>query len=37
MPLSVTGFSGDPLADIRATERIVFVMKEGQVFKSPGR
>jgi hypothetical protein len=25
---------GDPLADIRATERVVFVMRGGKVFKN---
>ncbi len=29
----IVAVDGDPLADIRATERVVFVMKEGQVFK----
>ena len=29
----IVAVAGDPLADIRATERVVFVMKEGQVFK----
>ncbi len=29
----IVAVAGDPLADIRATERVVFVMKAGQVFK----
>ena len=29
----IVAVAGDPLADIRATERVVFVMKEGKVFK----
>ncbi len=31
----VIAVPGDPLRDIRATERVVFVMKEGQVYKRP--
>ena len=27
--------TGDPLKDIRATEKVVFVMKNGVVFKQP--
>jgi imidazolonepropionase-like amidohydrolase len=30
----VVAVSGNPLDDIHATERVVFVMKEGRVFKS---
>jgi imidazolonepropionase-like amidohydrolase len=33
----VVAVAGDPLADIRATERVVFVMKGGQVYRSPSR
>ncbi len=33
----IVAVPGDPLKDIRATERVVFVMKGGQVFKSPAR
>ena len=33
----IVAVPGDPLKDIRATERVVFVMKGGKVFKSPGR
>jgi imidazolonepropionase-like amidohydrolase len=31
----LVGVPGDPLADITATERVVFVMKDGVVHKSP--
>ncbi len=31
----IVAVPGDPLKDIRATERVVFVMKAGRVFKSP--
>ncbi len=33
----VVAVPGDPLADITATERVIFVMKEGVVAKRPGR
>jgi imidazolonepropionase-like amidohydrolase len=34
----VVGVPGDAVADIRATERVLFVMKEGEVVKpAPGR
>jgi imidazolonepropionase-like amidohydrolase len=33
----VVAVPGDPLADIRATERVLFVMKAGQIAKSPAR
>ncbi len=33
----IVAVPGDPLKDIRATERVSFVMKGGQVFKSPAR
>jgi hypothetical protein len=29
------GVPGDPLADITATERVVFVMKDDTVYKAP--
>ena len=32
----VVAVAGDPLKDIHATERVVFVMKGGQVVKGPG-
>ena len=32
----VIAVEGDPLADITAMRRVVFVMKEGEVFKQPG-
>lgn len=32
----IVAVPGDPTADITATERVVFVMKQGQVFKSKG-
>jgi imidazolonepropionase-like amidohydrolase len=31
----IIAVSGDPLKDIRATERVVFVMKNGVIFKQP--
>jgi imidazolonepropionase-like amidohydrolase len=31
----IIAVSGDPLADIRALENVAFVMKEGQVYKTP--
>ena len=31
----IVAVSGDPLKDIRATEKVVFVMKNGVVFKQP--
>jgi imidazolonepropionase-like amidohydrolase len=31
----IVAVPGDPLKDIRVTERVLFVMKGGQVFKSP--
>jgi imidazolonepropionase-like amidohydrolase len=31
----VVAVPGDPLRDIRVTEKVIFVMKEGQVFKGP--
>jgi imidazolonepropionase-like amidohydrolase len=33
----VIAVPGDPLADIRATERVLFVMKAGRIAKSPAR
>ena len=33
----IVAVPGDPLADIRATERVVFVMKAGQTVKSPAK
>ena len=33
----IVAVPGDPLADIRVTERVVFVMKGGEVAKSPAR
>ena len=33
----IVAVPGDPLADIRVTERVLFVMKGGQVAKSPAR
>jgi len=33
----VIAVAGDPLKDIHATENVVFVMKGGQVFKTPAR
>ncbi len=33
----VVAVPGDPLADIRATERVLFVMKSGQTIKSPAK
>ena len=33
----IIAVSGDPLKDIRATEKVVFVMKNGVVFKQPGQ
>jgi imidazolonepropionase-like amidohydrolase len=32
----VIAVEGDPLADITAMRRVVFVMKDGEVFKQPG-
>ncbi len=32
----VVAVPGDPLADITATERVIFVMKNGVVYKTPG-
>ena len=32
----VVAVPGDPLADIKAMERPVFVMKNGVVYKAPG-
>jgi len=32
----VIAVEGDPLADIAAMRRVVFVMKDGEVFKQPG-
>ncbi|MEP6995249.1 MAG: amidohydrolase family protein [Acidobacteriota bacterium] len=33
----IAAVPGDPLKDIHATEKVLFVMKGGQVVKSPGR
>ena len=33
----IVAVPGDPLADIRATERVLFVMKAGQTVKSPAK
>jgi imidazolonepropionase-like amidohydrolase len=33
----IVAVPGDPLADIRVTERVVFVMKGGEVAKSPAK
>ncbi len=33
----IVAVSGDPLKDIRATEKVVFVMKNGVVYKQPGQ
>lgn len=33
----IVAVAGDPLADIRATERVTLVMKGGKVHKEPGR
>jgi imidazolonepropionase-like amidohydrolase len=31
----VVAVPGDPLADLTATERVLFVMKEGRIYKAP--
>jgi imidazolonepropionase-like amidohydrolase len=33
----IIAVSGDPLKDIRATEKVVFVMKNGVIFKQPAK
>jgi imidazolonepropionase-like amidohydrolase len=33
----VVAVPGDPLADLTATERVLFVMKEGRVYKAPAQ
>jgi imidazolonepropionase-like amidohydrolase len=33
----IVAVKGDPLADISLLEKIDFVMKGGEIFKSPGR
>jgi len=33
----IVAVPGDPLADIRVTERVVFVMKGGEVAKNPAK
>ena len=29
--------TGDPLADVKALERVSFVMKDGKVYRGPGK
>jgi hypothetical protein len=36
-PAPITAIRAHPLKDIHATEKTLFVMKAGQVFKSPSR
>lgn len=33
----IVGVPGDPLKDIKATEKVLFVMKGGKVYRQPAR